>query len=83
MIGSSKNNREIYPRKCFWAQEKETRVKFNPGLSTNLLSNNWALRKNMNPKHETVDMDAKRCTYRYTKQQVGFHEAAFGTSSQN
>ena len=32
MIGSSKNNRENYPRKCFWTQEKETRVKFKPGL---------------------------------------------------
>ena len=27
MIGSSKNNRENYPRKCFWTQERETRVK--------------------------------------------------------
>ena len=27
MIGSSKNNRENNPRKCFWAQEKETGVK--------------------------------------------------------
>ena len=43
MIGSPKNNREYYPRKCFWTQEKETRVKFNPGLSANRLSNNWAL----------------------------------------
>ena len=43
MIGSSKNNRENYPRKCFWAQEKETRVKFNPMLSANQPSNNWAL----------------------------------------
>ena len=33
MIGSSKNNRENYPRKCFWTQEKETMVKFNPGLA--------------------------------------------------
>ena len=41
MIGSSKNNRENYPRKCFWAQEKETRVKFNPRLSANRPSNNW------------------------------------------
>ena len=30
MIGSSENNRENYPRKCFWTDEKETRVKFNP-----------------------------------------------------
>ena len=42
MTGSSKNNRENYPRKCFWTQEKETRVKFNPGLSANRPSNNWA-----------------------------------------
>ena len=26
MIGSSKNNRENYPRKCFWTKEKETPV---------------------------------------------------------
>ena len=43
MIGISKNDRENYPRKCFWTQEKETRVKFNPGLSANRPSNNWAL----------------------------------------
>ena len=42
MIGSSKNNIENYPTKCFWTPEKETRVKFNPGLSANQLSNNWA-----------------------------------------
>ena len=42
MIGSSKNNRENYPRKCFWTQEKETRFKFNPGLSANRPANNWA-----------------------------------------
>ena len=42
MIGSSKNNGENYPRKCFWTQERETRVKFNPGLSANRPSNNWA-----------------------------------------
>ena len=41
MIGSSKNNRENYPRKYFWAQEKETRFKFNLGLSANQPSNNW------------------------------------------
>ena len=35
MIGSSKNNRENYPKKCFLAKERGTRVKFNPGLSTN------------------------------------------------
>ena len=43
MIGSSKNSTENYPRKCFWTQEKETWVKFNPGLSANRPSNNWAL----------------------------------------
>ena len=50
MVGSSKNNGENYPRKCFWTQEKETRVKFNPGLSANRPSNNWALR--MGPQNE-------------------------------
>ena len=44
MTGSSKNNGENYPRKCFWTQEKEVRVKFNPGLSANRPSNNWAQR---------------------------------------
>ena len=24
MIGSPKNDKENYPRKCFWAQEKQT-----------------------------------------------------------
>ena len=43
MIGGSKNNRENYPRKCFSTQEKETRFKFNPWLSANRPSNNWAL----------------------------------------
>ena len=42
MIGSSKNSTENYPRKCFWIQEKETRVNFNPGLSANRPSNNSA-----------------------------------------
>ena len=42
MIESSKNSTENYPRKCFWTQEKETRVKFNPGLSADRPSNNWA-----------------------------------------
>ena len=42
MIGSSKNNRENYPRKCFWTEEKETPVKFNPGLSANRPLSNWA-----------------------------------------
>ena len=26
MIGNFKSNRENYPRKCFWTQEKETKV---------------------------------------------------------
>ena len=43
MIGSSKHNGENYPRKCFWTREKEIRLKFNPGLSANQPSNNWAL----------------------------------------
>ena len=43
MIESSKYNRENYPRKRFWTQERETGVKFNPGLSANQPSNNWAL----------------------------------------
>ena len=38
MIGSSIHNRENYPRKYFGTQEKETRIKFNPGLSANLWS---------------------------------------------
>ena len=42
MFGSSKHNKENYPRKYFWTQEKETRIKFNPGLSANRPSNNWA-----------------------------------------
>ena len=50
MIGSSKHNRENYPRKCRWTQ-KETRVKFNSGLSANRPSNNWALVQNtQNPR---------------------------------
>ena len=43
MIGSSKNSAENCPRKCFGTQEKETQVKFNPGLRANQPSNNWAL----------------------------------------
>ena len=39
MIGCS--YREKYLRKCFRTKEKETRVKFNPGLSGNRPSNNW------------------------------------------
>ena len=42
IIGSFKNHTEHYPRKCFWTQEKETRVKFIPGLSAYRPSNNWA-----------------------------------------
>ena len=37
MIESSKYNREHYPRKCFWTQERETRVKLQIQPS-----NNWA-----------------------------------------
>ena len=44
MIESSKYNRENYPRKHFWTQERETGVKFNPGLSANRPSNNRARR---------------------------------------
>ena len=50
MIESSKYNRENYPRKCFWTQERETRVKFNPGLSANRPSNNWAQDIIVNPR---------------------------------
>ena len=42
IIGSFKNNGENYARKCFGKQEKETRVKFSPGLIANRPSNNWA-----------------------------------------
>ena len=45
-----KNNRENYPRKSgFWTKEKGTRVKFNPGLSANRPSNNWALAAQISP----------------------------------
>ena len=43
MIRCSMNIREKCPRKCFWTKEKDTRVKFNTGLSVNQPSNNWAL----------------------------------------
>ena len=43
MIGSTKNSREIFSRKCIWTQEKEIQAKFNSGLSANRLSNNWTL----------------------------------------
>ena len=33
MIGSSKNNRENYLRKCSRTQEKENRVKFKQGIA--------------------------------------------------
>ena len=42
MIGSSKNSTENYPSKCFWTQEKENGVKFNPALNANQPSNNSA-----------------------------------------
>ena len=38
---SLKNNRKNYPRKFFWTKGKETRVKFNPGLSVNRPLNHW------------------------------------------
>ena len=47
MIGSSKNNRENYQRKCFRRLEKETQVKFNRGLNGNWPSNNWALKSSL------------------------------------
>ena len=53
MIGSSKINRENYPRKCFWTQGKETRVKFKPGLSANRPLNNWALEKKILTEPQT------------------------------
>ena len=34
--------RAVYPTKCFWTKQKETRVRFNPKLSANRPSNNWA-----------------------------------------
>ena len=43
MIRCSMNIRENCPSKCFWTKEKDTGVKFNPGLSANQPSNNWAL----------------------------------------
>ena len=53
MIGSSKFFRENYPRKYFRTQEKETAVKFNPGLSANRPSNNWAQRCGFHKKKKT------------------------------
>ena len=43
MIRCSMNIRENCRRKCFLTKDKETQVKFNPGLSANRPSNNWAL----------------------------------------
>ena len=40
MFRCSMNIRENCPKKWFWTKEKETRVKFNPGLSANRPSNN-------------------------------------------
>ena len=48
MIRFSMNIRENCPRKCFRTKEKETWVKFNPGLSANQPSNNWALKGTIN-----------------------------------
>ena len=42
-LDALKNNYENYQKKSFWTEEKETRVSFNPGISANLPSNNWAL----------------------------------------
>ena len=42
MIRCTINIRENCPRKCFSTKEKETRVKFNPGLGANGPSFNWA-----------------------------------------
>ena len=67
MIGSSKNDRENYPRKCFRTQEKETQVKFNPGLSTNRPSNNlaqaeiWPIKHHIQ-KHQ-FSLINKSCSY--------------------
>ena len=36
MIASSKNDRENYPRKCFWTQENKSGVKVNYGLSAEI-----------------------------------------------
>ena len=59
MIGSFKNNRENYPRKCLWTQEKETRVNFNTELSANRPSNNWALTyiQRLKPSHARVVLE--------------------------
>ena len=62
MVGSSKNNRENYSRKCFWTQEKETSVKFNPGLRANRPSNNWAQRISHLPFQE---FDVYRVSFPY------------------
>ena len=53
MIGSSKNKRVNYPRKCFWTQEIDTRVKrysafeqLGPedfGLEYGIIMKNWSL----------------------------------------
>ena len=42
MIGSSKNIGEIISENAFEHKKKETRVKFNSGLSANRPSNNRA-----------------------------------------
>ena len=42
MIGSSQNYRENIPKNDY-EYKKKARVKFNPGLSANQSSNNWAL----------------------------------------
>ena len=70
---------------------KETRVKFNPGLRANRLSNNWALRKSClrnsrlsNQKHVVYRMMVfgrfqvvcvSRCLVRQQKLHLVFHKA--------
>ena len=76
MIGSSKNSRENYPRKCFWTQEKETRVKFNPGLSANRPSNNWALHFIPLP---VVPFALKDSCFVRLRNQPTFHDATTGS----
>ena len=65
MIGSSKNSTENYPRKCFSTQEKETRVKFNPGLSANRPSNNWVQDNSLWSIHCTLTYDINLTFYFY------------------
>ena len=47
MFGYSTNKREIHPRKCFWTEEKETRIKIYPRVSANrpLISRTQSLKR--------------------------------------